>query len=75
MSPTSTDRAGYRYGLLAALAMAGQLCFNSIPDEIPASEIAFTRRWLDWARANRDYLKQTDRLFDRSLRFTRHLAG
>ncbi len=64
------DRAGYRYGLLAALALAGQVCFNSIPDEMPESEIAFTRKWLDWARTNRDYLLRTDRLFDRSLRFS-----
>ncbi len=62
------DRAGFRYGLLAALAMTGQLCLNSIPDEIPESEIAFTRKWIAWARDNRDYLKETDRLFDRSLR-------
>jgi hypothetical protein len=63
------DRAGYRYGLLAALAMAGQVTFNGVPDAIPESEIAFTRHWLGWARENRDFLKQADRLFDRSARF------
>ncbi|HLB88654.1 MAG TPA: hypothetical protein VJK29_13470, partial [Terriglobales bacterium] len=26
------DRAGYRYGLLSALALAGELTFNDAPD-------------------------------------------
>ncbi len=63
------DRAGYRYALLSALALAGQLTFNDAPDNIPASEIRFTQRWLSWGKTNKGYLKQTDRLFDRSLHF------
>ena len=63
------DRAWYRYALISALAMAGQVTFNDVPVNMPDSEIEFTRRWLDWARQNRDYLKQGDRLFDRSLHF------
>jgi hypothetical protein len=63
------DRAGFRYGLLSAIAMAGQVTFNSIPDNIPESETEFSRRWLKWARDNKDYLKQTDKLFNRSLHY------
>jgi hypothetical protein len=63
------DRAGYRYALIAALAMAAQVTFNDVPVNMPESEIEFTRRWLGWARENRDYLKQGDRLFDRSPHF------
>lgn len=63
------DRAGFRYGLLSALAMAGQVTFNAVPDNIPESEIEFARHWLKWARDNRDYLKQTDKLFNRSLHY------
>ena len=61
------DRAGFRYSLLSALAMAGQVTFNDIPEDIPASEVAFTRHWLDWAKANHGYLQQGDKLFDRSI--------
>ena len=60
------DRAGFRYGLLSALAMAGQVTFNDVPDNVPESDIQFTRHWLSWAKSNKDYLKQGDRLFDRS---------
>jgi hypothetical protein len=69
------DRAGYRYGLLAALALAGEMTFSDVPDNIPESEIAFTERWEKWAITNKDYLKQTDRLFDRSHRFDDILEG
>jgi hypothetical protein len=63
------DRAGFRYSLLSAIAMAAQLTYNDVPVDIPESEIRFARRWTEWARANRDYLKQGDKLFDRTLRF------
>ncbi len=63
------DRAGYRYALISALAMAAQVTFNDVPVEMPESEIKFTRAWLDWARKNRDFFKQGDRLFDRSLHY------
>ncbi|HKW99260.1 MAG TPA: hypothetical protein VJN43_16085 [Bryobacteraceae bacterium] len=63
------DRAGYRYSLLSALAMAGQVTYNDIPDDIPESEIRFTQHWFDWARRNKDYLRQGDKLFDRSVHF------
>ncbi|MGA2074460.1 MAG: hypothetical protein ABSH52_13245 [Terriglobia bacterium] len=69
------DRAGYRYGLLSALALAGQLTFDDAPDNVPESEFQFTRRWEDWARANKDYLQQNDKLFDRSVSFSDILQG
>lgn len=65
----SHDRAGYRYSLLSSIAMAGQVTFNDIPGNIPESEIAFTQRWLNWAKENKDYLRQGDKLFDRSIHF------
>jgi hypothetical protein len=65
----SHDRAGYRYSLLSAIAMAGQVTYNDVPDQMPESEIQFTQRWLNWAKQNRDYLKQTDKLFERSVHF------
>ncbi len=64
------DRAGFRYSLLSGLAMAGQVTFNDAPDDIPESELEFSRHWLDWARAHRDYLKEGYKLFDRSVHFS-----
>ncbi len=69
------DRAGYRYALLSALALAGQLTFNDAPDKIPESEIRFTQRWENWAKTNKDYLKQNDKLFDLSVRYADILQG
>lgn len=63
------DRAGFRYSLLSGIAMAGQVTFNDAPDDVPESELEFSQRWLAWAKANRDYLKQGDKLFDRSVHF------
>jgi len=63
------DLAGYRYALLSAISMAPQLTFNDAPDDIPESDIEFTRKWEKWAIANKDYLKEGDRLFDRTFRF------
>lgn len=60
------DRAGYRYGLLSALANAGQVTINDMPDNIPESEIEFTQHWLQWAKTNKDYLRQGHKLFDRT---------
>jgi hypothetical protein len=69
------DRAGYRYGLLSALALAGELTFNDVSDNIRESEIQFTERWESWAKANRDYLKENNRLFDRSVSYADILQG
>src|SRR5215469_7336334 len=69
------DRAGYRYALLSALALAGQLAFADAPDDVPESEIQFTRHWEDWAKTNQDYLKQNDKLFERSVHFADILQG
>lgn len=69
------DRAGYRYGLLSALALAGQLAFADAPDDVPESEIQFTQHWEDWAKTNKDYLKQNDKLFERSVHFADILQG
>ena len=69
------DRTGYRYALLSALGLAGQLTFDDAPDNVPESEIQFTQHWEDWARSNQDYLKQNDKLFDRSVRFADILQG
>ncbi len=63
------DRAGYRYALLSALGLAAQLTFDDAPDDIPESEIRFTQHWENWAKTNKDYLKQGDKLFDRSIHF------
>lgn len=69
------DRAGYRYALLSALALAGQLAFADAPDNVPESEIQFTQYWENWARRNKDYLKQNDKLFERSVHYTDILQG
>lgn len=69
------DRAGYRYALLSALALAGQLAFADAPDYISESEIQFTQHWEDWARTNKDYLKQNDKLFERSVHYADILQG
>jgi hypothetical protein len=69
------DRAGFRFALLSALAMAGQVTFNDIPENVPESEIQFTQHWLQWARTNKDYLKQADKLFDRSFHAEDLLQG
>jgi len=69
------DRAGYRYGLLSALALAGQLAFADAPDDVPESEIQFTQHWEGWAKTNQDYLKQNDKLFERSVHFSDILQG
>jgi hypothetical protein len=63
------DRPGFRYSLLSALAMAGQVTFNAVPEDIPNSEIAFARTWLSWAKAHKDYLKEGVKLFDRTAHF------
>ncbi len=69
------DRAGYRYALLSSLALAGQLAFADAPDDVPESEIQFTQHWEDWAKTNKDYLKQNDKLFERSVHFANILQG
>jgi hypothetical protein len=69
------DRAGYRYGLLSSLALAGQLTFDDAPDDVPESEIQFTQHWEAWARINKDYLKQNDKLFERSVHYSDILQG
>lgn len=69
------DRAGFRYGLLSSLALAGELTFNDAPDHVPDSEIQFTQHWEDWARVNKDYLKQNDKLFETSVHFADILEG
>lgn len=63
------DRAGFRYALLSALANAGQVTINDVPENIPESEIEFTRHWLKWAKTNKDYLRQGYKLFDRTVHF------
>jgi hypothetical protein len=69
------DRAGYRYALLSALSLAGELTFNDAPDDVPDSEIQFTKHWEAWARTSKDYLKQNDKLFERSVHFADIVAG
>jgi hypothetical protein len=69
------DRAGFRYSLLSALALAGELTFNDAPNYVPESEVQFTQHWEEWAKTNKDYLKQNDRLFDRSVHFGDILHG
>lgn len=69
------DSAGFRYGLLSAIALAPQLTFNDAPDDIPDEDIAFARKWEDWAEEHQDYLKQGDKLFDRTYRFDDQRGG
>ena len=57
------DRAGFRYSILSAIAMAPQVCFNDIPENIPDEEIKFADKWLTWAARNRDYFKGCSKLF------------
>jgi hypothetical protein len=63
------DSAGYRYALLSAIALAPQLTFDDAPDDFSDQDLRFTRYWEEWARAHRDFLKEGDKLFDRSYHF------
>jgi hypothetical protein len=69
------DRAGFRYSLLSALALAGELTFNDAPDYVPETEIQFIQHWEEWAKTNKDYLKQNDKLFETSVHFADILQG
>lgn len=69
------DRAGFRYALLSAIALAPQLTFNDAPDDIPQEDIEFATKWAAWAREHQDYLKQGDKLFDRTCRFEDRRGG
>ena len=51
------------------------MTFNDAPDYVPESEIQFTQHWEDWARTNKDYLKQNDKLFERSVHFDDIVQG
>jgi hypothetical protein len=69
------DSAGFRYALLSAIALAPQLTFNDAPDDIPQDDIEFARKWENWAREHQDYLKEGDKLFDRTCRFEDRRGG
>jgi hypothetical protein len=69
------DSAGFRYALLSAIALAPQLTFNDAPENIPEEDIEFAQKWEGWAKANQDYLKQGDKLFDRTFRFDDRRGG
>ena len=64
------DTAGYRYALLSAIALAPQLTFNDAPDNISEKDIQFTQWWERWARDHADYLKEGEKLFDRTWQFS-----
>ena len=64
------DKAGFRFSLLSALSLAGQLVIHDVPVNVPESEIQFTKYWVDWSNKNREYLKQNTRLFDRTYQVT-----
>jgi hypothetical protein len=64
------DKAGFRFSLLSALGLAGQLVIHDVPVNVPESEIQFTKHWVDWAIKNKEYLKQNTRLFDRTYQVT-----
>jgi hypothetical protein len=55
--------------------LAAQLTFNDAPDDIPDSEIQFTQQWEAWAKGHQDYLKEGDKLFDRTFHFNDILDG
>jgi hypothetical protein len=64
------DSAGYRYALLSAISLAPQLTFNDAPDDISETDIQFTQRWERWAQDHKEYLKEGDKLFDRTWRYS-----
>ena len=51
------------------------MTFNDAPDDVPDSEIQFTKHWEAWARTSKDYLKQNDKLFERSVHFADIIEG
>ena len=57
------DKAGFRYNILSAIAMAAQVCFNDIPENIPDKEIEFADKWLAWAAENKNYFRGCSKLF------------
>ncbi len=61
--------------MLSALSLAGELTFDDVPDNIPKSEIEFTQRWENWAKANKEYLTHNEKLFERSVHFADILQG
>jgi len=63
------DGVGFRYNVLSAIAVAPQVCFQEIPDNIPDADVEFTDRWLSWAAENRDYFRYGDKLFCRHFAF------
>ena len=64
------DKAGFRFSLLSALGLAGQLVIHDVPVNVPESEIQFTKYWVDWSIKNKEFLKQNARLFDRTYQVT-----
>ena len=64
------DRAGFRYGILSALAVAAQVGFNYVPDQSLEEEITFADAWLSWAARNRDYFMRTEKLFLRTFEYS-----
>jgi len=52
------DSAGWRYGLISALATALRHRFHALPQNFPEEDKAFAVKWLSWERKN-----LSDRLF------------
>ena len=61
------DSAGFRYALLSAFALTGQLTFNDAPVGISQADIQFAQKWEEWVRERKDYFLHSDRLFDKSV--------
>ena len=57
------DKAGFRYNILSAIAVAPQVCFCDVPEQMSDEEAAFAHKWLNWADKNKDYFKQCSKLF------------
>lgn len=70
--PRDWDYLGYKYSFISSIATAG---WNNVVDMIPArdpeearyfsaEDKAWIRGWLDWATANKEYLRHTRTILD-----------
>lgn len=46
------DSAGWRYGLISAMATTPRHRFHALPQELPEEDQAFAVKWLTWERKN-----------------------
>ncbi len=58
------DAAGWRYGLISAVATGVRHMLHAPPYPLPESEIAFTRKWLEWEREHLEDLREGEELLE-----------